>query len=55
MINSKILWNATKACLEDEPNGVYIETNSRAPKAGDKKESQGGEKGTGTNRTPEAL
>ena len=55
MINSEILRNATKACLEDEPNGVYIETNSRVPKAGDEKESRGGEKGARTHRTPKAL
>ena len=55
MINSEILRNATKACLEDEPNRVYIETNHRTPKAGDEKESRGGEKRIGTHRTPEAL
>ena len=55
MINSEILRNDTMACLEDEPNRVYIETNHRTPKAGDEKESQGGEKGTRTHRTPEAL
>jgi len=55
MINSEILCNATKACLEDEPNRVYIETNRRTPKAGDEKESRGGKKGAGTNQTPEAL
>lgn len=39
MIDTKIFCSATKACLEDETNGVFIETNRRATKASDEMES----------------
>lgn len=55
MYDIEILGSATKAHLEDEAYGIFIETNCRLTKTRHKMEVWGRDRGGWTHRAPEPL